>query len=149
MAKDNDGSTYSVGYKKPPRHTQFKPGRSGNPHGRPKKTDTVAEVLARELNKIAPLPLKDGRKLRLPMRDFIIRRLLLEAAKGNVKAAALALPELKSPQPEGGNNLPMLVHEFRTRYARLAADTDQPHHQNRVLTAPGHARPGGEDDIEQ
>jgi hypothetical protein len=28
---------YEVGYKKPPRHTQFKKGRSGNKGGRPKR----------------------------------------------------------------------------------------------------------------
>jgi hypothetical protein len=27
---------YEVGYKKPPKATQFKPGQSGNPAGRPK-----------------------------------------------------------------------------------------------------------------
>ncbi|WP_082512564.1 DUF5681 domain-containing protein [Afipia sp. Root123D2] len=27
----------AVGYKKPPRHTQFKKGQSGNPKGRPKR----------------------------------------------------------------------------------------------------------------
>jgi hypothetical protein len=41
--------SYDVGYGKPPKHTQFRPGRSGNPRGRPKghrnfKTD-VAETL--------------------------------------------------------------------------------------------------------
>lgn len=28
---------YEIGYKKPPRHTQFKPGESGNRAGRPRK----------------------------------------------------------------------------------------------------------------
>jgi hypothetical protein len=27
---------YEIGYKKPPRKNQFKPGQSGNPKGRPK-----------------------------------------------------------------------------------------------------------------
>ena len=27
---------YPVGYKKPPRHSQYEPGRSGNPSGKPK-----------------------------------------------------------------------------------------------------------------
>jgi len=29
-------SDYEVGYKKPPRHSQFKPGNRGNPKGRGK-----------------------------------------------------------------------------------------------------------------
>lgn len=32
-----------VGFKTPPKHSQFKKGRSGNPHGRPKKYDPAAE----------------------------------------------------------------------------------------------------------
>ncbi len=32
-----------VGFKKPPKHSQFKKGRSGNPHGRPKKYDPAVE----------------------------------------------------------------------------------------------------------
>ena len=35
----NDDSTYTVGYKKPPRRTQFKPGQSGNISGRAKKIE--------------------------------------------------------------------------------------------------------------
>lgn len=31
---------YEVGYRKPPRHSQFKPGQSGNPKGRPPKETT-------------------------------------------------------------------------------------------------------------
>jgi hypothetical protein len=32
-----DSATYDVGYGKPPRHTQFRKGRSGNPGGRPRR----------------------------------------------------------------------------------------------------------------
>jgi len=39
--KGKQSSAYKVGYKKPPKHTQFKPGVSGNPSGRPpRKKDT-------------------------------------------------------------------------------------------------------------
>ena len=30
-------ASYEVGYRKPPRHTQFQKGQSGNPGGRPRR----------------------------------------------------------------------------------------------------------------
>lgn len=41
---------YVTGYKKPPKHTQFKPGQSGNPQGRPKGTKNLATDLDEELS---------------------------------------------------------------------------------------------------
>ena len=47
----NDKSDDTVGYKKPPRHAQFKPGQSGNSKGRPKPSATFADVLQKQLRK--------------------------------------------------------------------------------------------------
>ena len=50
MLNENGGSNegafessdqYEVGYKKPPLNSQFKPGQSGNPAGRPAKTSNL------------------------------------------------------------------------------------------------------------
>lgn len=46
MAGEDDDR---VGYKRPPRHSQFKPGKSGNPKGRPKRSTDTAEILRRVL----------------------------------------------------------------------------------------------------
>jgi hypothetical protein len=42
--------TEKVGYKQPPRHSQFKPGVSGNPRGRPKRKLDIGLALNQALN---------------------------------------------------------------------------------------------------
>jgi Family of unknown function (DUF5681) len=42
----NDGDDYKVGYGKPPRHSQFVPGTSGN-KGRRRKRETQGQIIAR------------------------------------------------------------------------------------------------------
>ncbi|WP_407664581.1 DUF5681 domain-containing protein [Microvirga pudoricolor] len=42
------GGDYKVGYKKPPKRTQYPPGRSGNPKGRPRK-DRLTKISTDEL----------------------------------------------------------------------------------------------------
>jgi hypothetical protein len=45
MSKD-----YAVGYGRPPKHTRFKPGQSGNPRGRKKGVQNFKTDLAEELH---------------------------------------------------------------------------------------------------
>jgi hypothetical protein len=47
--KPGDGD-YKVGYRRPPKETQFKSGQSGNPTGRPKGSQNFHTVLEQELN---------------------------------------------------------------------------------------------------
>lgn len=48
-AKQGSNTDYEVGYKKPPKHTRFKPGQSGNPRGR--GASNFAELRAKAMRR--------------------------------------------------------------------------------------------------
>jgi len=81
---------YEVGYGKPPKHTRFKPGQSGNPKGRPKASKSFREEMAEELAE--HLTVKEGgREVRLSKRRLMVKALFNKAAKGDVRAANAVL----------------------------------------------------------
>jgi hypothetical protein len=121
----NDSSGSPVGYKKPPRHAQFKPGQSGNPKGRPKKVATLPDIFSRELRAQVSI-LSNGKRKKVPMLVAIVKQHLNKAANGDSKAAAMVLNHLKENKPGVGDNLSELVQEFRLVHNRhRAADGDR------------------------
>ena len=82
-----------VGYGKPPAHTRFRKGHSGNPRGRPRGGRTVPPVGLKEaLRKAAGQPISmtlDGARARTTLGDAIIHQLLAKAAKGDMRATKL------------------------------------------------------------
>ena len=77
-----NGTTYAVGYKRPPVHSRFKPGRSGNPSGRPKDSKNFKALLREILNE--QISLQDGVNSRkVSKREAIARRLVIGALKGD------------------------------------------------------------------
>jgi len=121
MANEKD---YPVGYKKPPLHSQFKPGQSGNPKGRPKKTGpTLLEAVQKELAKIVLLAENGGQPRKVPKLEAVLARLVAEAMKGNIKATTLLLRILGQAQPESDANLLCLLDGFAQTYVQLEATT--------------------------
>ena len=55
----------AVGYGKPPKETRFKPGRSGNPRGRPKGSKNFNTILAKRLQELVGRPPMSWRRSRI------------------------------------------------------------------------------------
>ena len=78
--------SYDVGYRKPPKKTQFKPGQSGNPKGRPKGTKNLSTDLTEELAEKIPVT-ERGRKREITKQRAMVKALMAKAVQGDTKAA--------------------------------------------------------------
>ena len=77
----------STGYRQPPEATRFKPGNSGNPRGRPKRTPNVTDDLAKLLTKQITVR-ENGRPRQISGMAAILQRLFIKAVNGDLKASA-------------------------------------------------------------
>jgi hypothetical protein len=76
---------YAVGFGKPPIHTRFAKGRSGNPRGRPKGSNNLATLLEQELN--APVPINEnGQRKTVTKLHAAVKQLVNKAACGEPRA---------------------------------------------------------------
>lgn len=87
---DDAKQGHEVGYKKPPRHTQFKKGQSGNPKGRPKsarglKTDLKAELIGKMNIRV------NGQDMSGTKQQLMLRTLTLRAASGDISATRVLI----------------------------------------------------------
>jgi hypothetical protein len=78
---------YDVGYGRPPRHTQFQKGRSGNPGGRPRR-DPVERLKALTLEQAYRTIVisRNGAAMKLPAIEAVLRSQIECAINGNVRA---------------------------------------------------------------
>ncbi len=95
--KKSPDDDYEVGYGKPPKHTQYKPGQSGNPRGRPKKSKNVDALLEKELDEFVTLQ-EGGQTKRMTKREAIIKQVVNSAIKGNTKPLQMMLAHLEKTQ---------------------------------------------------
>ncbi len=84
------GDGYAVGYGRPPRDTQFKPGQSGNPRGRPKGAKSETDILNALLNRKITVH-EHGRTRQITVMDGAYRAITQKALQGDLKAAAFLL----------------------------------------------------------
>lgn len=83
-------TSYSIGYKRPPRATRFKPGQSGNAKGRPKGSENLSRVLQQELSRHIVV-VDNGQRKTITKQQAFITQLVNKAASGDPRSIAILL----------------------------------------------------------
>ena len=83
-------SSYDVGYAKPPVHSRFKAGQSGNPKGRPKGSKNLDKMIVDILDERIAVNTPTGPR-RVPRIEVLLRKLIELGGKGSPRAIEQAL----------------------------------------------------------
>ena len=112
---------YVVGPGRPPLHSRFKAGQSGNPRGRPKGSLNLATIVKNEGNK--KIKVKEGG------RERIVSKIAATAAQqwqkamqGNVASAKLVFEQaVKADDAQSGEHTQLLIPELDANAMRRIA----------------------------
>ena len=101
MSKNIADPPCEVGYRKPPVHSRFPKGKSGNPRGRPRGSTNYLNVLRRVLGQKVTV-VEDGKRRSIPKIEAAMTQLLNKAAQGDTQAfqATLKVVSLLGLKPE-------------------------------------------------
>ena len=107
--------TYEIGRGRPPVHSRFKPGQSGNPKGRRKGARNKRTVVEQALNKRITIR-EDGRKRSLSKFEVLVLTMLNKALQGDVKTQIALFGLLRSfgmigEEPEPTATEPVTAHD--------------------------------------
>jgi hypothetical protein len=83
--KKNRTADYDVGYGRPPVHTRFRKGQSGNPRGRAVEDKTIRDSL-RKVLRDKVIVSENGERKSVPRIDVVARQLANKAATGDLAA---------------------------------------------------------------
>ena len=123
----------AVGYGRPPRHSRFKQGQSGNPKGRPKGSKNLATDLQEELSERINVR-EGGRSVRLSKQRALVKALLAKALQGDMRAAATLLGLLARTAPSVEPERPVLDAVDLKIVERFAAQVLDAHRPARKKT---------------
>lgn len=97
--------SYEVGFCKPPRHTQWKKGQSGNPKGRKKREPArnLHDAIVAELSKTMAVTDADGTIVHYNRLELLSNQLVNKAIKGDKTAMGImtkSFSNIHLPEPE-------------------------------------------------
>ena len=129
--------TYEVGYCKPPRHTQFRAGQSGNPKGRPKGSRNFSTDVKDTLEKPVRLT-NGGKRTTVSTQHATLLRLREKALRGEARALDRMLELARTYNDE----------EIAEEAAKLSLNDAEllEAYNARLLRRAGKARPDDNDD---
>ena len=93
----NSKESYDVGYKKPPKGSQFKKGQSGNRKGRPKGARALKTIILEDLDMRVTVRV-NGKTKRVSKLELFVQTISAEALKGDPRARALYYELIKLVQ---------------------------------------------------
>jgi hypothetical protein len=93
---------YEVGFGKPPRHSQFHKGVSGNPRGRPKGTLNKKTILSRALREKVVVT-ENGKRKKVTKHEALYKQLVNKGVSGDLKAL-IEVIKLDTSSGEGTND---------------------------------------------
>jgi len=142
---------HPVGYKKPPKHRQFKKGQSGNPAGRPSKKksrqDLVKAIAFEEIS-----VKEGGKETSKQIIEVVFDTLSLLALTGNPRASSLRTKYLEkydaSRQPKDGYlivpeqvTVDEYMEDLEVHRQRCNAALEKMMEEDEKLRLPSHSRP--------
>ncbi len=138
-AADAD-ATDSVGYRRPPKHSRFKPGQSGNPRGRPAGVKSLSDIVRKIVGQKVTVT-ENGRTRRIPRLEAILLRAAGEASRGDARPLRLLLQlaERYGESAQAGVNRDEMAAEDIAILQRYLPDLD--------LSAPQETVPETADEV--
>src|SRR5215471_5544467 len=94
-----DRAEYAANYRKPPLHTRFKKGQSGNPRGRTKKNLPARLVAA--LNEPVFVTI-DGERRKITKREAVIHQVVDKSAGADLRATKMPIDMMKDTEKKAG-----------------------------------------------
>ena len=116
---------YVVGYGKPPVHSRFQKGRSGNPKGRPRGRRNMSTLLSATLNGWVTV-VENGRRKKITKREAIVTQLVNKSASADLKATQIVLAMLRDVESlTDGSAEPAAFTEADDARQRLIDEVDR------------------------
>ena len=128
---------YEVGYGKPPNHTQFKKGQSGNPRGRPKGSRNFSTDVRATLKARVGLT-GDGKRKTVSTQLATLLQLRKKALSGDARALDRMIELARTYNDEE-------IAEAAAKLSETDAELLEAHNE-RVLRRAGKAQPDDKDD---